>query len=436
MLYLSLYKETNMKEVLKKIITDFIERELPEIKERETDIPVDSGKVVSIVGARRTGKTFLLYNKIKDLRKSIPLDRIVYFNFEDDRIFPATLETMNLFLESYYELFPNNKSKKVYFFFDEIQEIDKWELFIRRIYDNENCSIFITGSSSKLLIKEISSALRGRSISYELFPLSFREYLQFKGIEVTKYSSRSISRVVNLFNEYYMSTSFPELIDMDLDLRKKSLDEYLDLIIYKDVVEKYGVSNIYLMKYLIKFLFGNSANLISINKIFNELKSSGLKISRNSVYEYISYLEDSYTIFSLPIYTRNLRERRRNPQKYFALDNGLRMAMTISGDKGKLLESIVFMELRRKTKDVFYYFSTKEVDFIREVDNRLELINVSYELNSLETRKREINSLLNAMNELKVKDSLLLTGDEEGEEMIDDKNIKIMPVWKWLLGYS
>lgn len=423
----------NMKEVIKKIITDFIERDLPEIKEREIDIPINSGKVVSIVGARRTGKTFLLYKTIKELRNSIKSDRIIYFNFEDDRIFPASLNTMNLFLESYYELYPNNKSQKVYFFFDEIQEVEKWELFIRRIHDNENCDIFITGSSSKLLIKEISSALRGRSISYELFPLSFREYLLFKEIEVAKYSSRSISRVVNSFNEYFLSSAFPELINMDKELRRKSLNEYLDLIIYKDIVERYNVSNIHLMKYLIKFLFSNSANLISINKIFNELKSSGLKISRNSVYEYISYLEDSYTIFNLPIYTRNLRERQRNPQKFYSLDTGLRKVMTISEDKGKLLESVVFMELRRKSKDVFYYFTSQEVDFIREIDNRLQLINVCFELNSLDTKKREINSLLNAMSELKVEDSLLLTGNEEGEEIINNKKINIMPVWKWLL---
>lgn len=422
-----------MKETIKKIIVDFIERDLLEIKEREIDIPINSGKVISIVGARRTGKTFLLYKIIKDLRQTISRDRIIYFNFEDDRIFPASLNTMNLFLESYYELFPNNKSQKVYFFFDEIQEVEKWELFIRRIYDNENCDIFITGSSSKLLIKEISSALRGRNISYELFPLSFREYLSFKDIDIRKYSSRSISQVVNSFNEYYSSTSFPELVQMEKELRRRSLNEYLDLIIYKDIVEKYNVTNIYLMKYLIKYLFSNSANLISINKIYNELKSLGLKVSRNSVYEYISYLEDSYTIFSLPLYTRNIRERQRNPQKYYSLDTGLRMAMTISQDKGKLLESIVYMELRRQSKDIYYYYLDMEVDFIRERDNHIELINVCCDLTSAGTKKREIDSLLNGMTKLKINDSLLLSLDEEGEEVIDSKKIFIKPVWKWLL---
>lgn len=422
-----------MKEIIKKIITDFIERELPEIKDRAINIPMDSGKVVSVVGARRTGKTFLLYKLVKELRQSIPKDRVIYFNFEDDRIFPASLATMNLFLEAYYELFPDNKSLKVYFFFDEIQEIEKWELFIRRLYDNEDCSIFITGSSSQLLIKEISSALRGRSISYELFPLSFNEYLLFKGIDVKRYSSKSTSQVINSFSEYVSSTAFPELINMEKNVRRKSLNEYLDLIIYKDIVEKYNVSNIYLMKYLIKFLFSNSANLISINKIYNELKSLGLKVSRNSVYEYISYLEDSYTIFSVPMFTRNLREKQRNPQKYFALDTGLRMAMTISEDKGKLLESVVFLELRRQNKDVFYYLSTQEVDFIREQDDGLELINVCFDLTSPATRKREFNSLLNAMTDLNLSDSFLLTGDEENEEVINGKKIKILPVWKWLV---
>lgn len=329
-----------MKEILKNIIVNFIEKELPATKEREIELPADSGKIISIVGARRTGKTFLLYSLIKKLRDRVARDRIIYINFEDDRLFPASLKTMDIFLESYYELYPDNRNKTVFFFFDEIQEIGKWELFIRRLYDTENCSIFITGSSSKLLIKEVSTALRGRSISYELFPLSFREYIRFRDIDIKKYSSRSSSKIVNTFNEYLFSTAFPELINMQEDLKRKALNEYLDLIIYKDIVEKYNVSNIYLMKYLVKFLFSNSANLISINKIFNEMKSAGLNISRNSVYEYISYLEDSYTIFSLPLFTRNLREQRRNPNKYYSIDTGLRMAMTISEDRENYLNPL------------------------------------------------------------------------------------------------
>lgn len=422
-----------MKEVLKKIIVDFVERKLPEIKERDILLPVDSGKIVSIVGARRTGKTYLLFLLIKKLRQKIPADRLVYMNFEDDRLFPATLKTMDTFLQAYYELYPHNKSNDVYFLFDEIQEIENWELFIRRLYDTEKCHIFVTGSSSKLLIREVSTALRGRNISYEVFPLSFREYLRFREIDVSKYSSKILARIVNAFNEYVNTTAFPELVSMEQNLRRKVLKEYLDLVIYKDIVEKYRVTNIYLMKYLIKFLFSNSANHISINKIYNELKSSGLNVSRNSVYEYISYLEDSYTLFGLSLYTRNLRVQKRNPKKYYALDTGLRRAMTLSEDKGKILESIVYLHLRRSGDPLYYYRSDQEVDFIVDRGDTVQLFNVCYKMDSQETRKREINALLRAMKEMKQNMSYLLTVEEETEEVIDDMKIKIVPVWKWLL---
>lgn len=422
-----------MKDILKKIIVDFIERKLPPVLARDIEIPLNSGKIISIVGARRTGKTFLLYYLIKKMRQEIQSDRIVYINFEDDRLFPASLQTMDAFIQSYYELYPDNKFRRVYFFFDEVQEVENWELFIRRIYDNENCSIFITGSSSKLLTKEISTSLRGRSICYELFPLSFKEYLRFKSIEVSHYSTKSVSRVVNAFAEYTATSSFPELVNMNDTLRMKSLKEYLDLVIYKDVVDKYRVSNIHLMKYLVKFLFSNSANLISINKIYNEMKSIGLSVSRNSVYEYISYLEDSYTIFSLPKYTRNVREQLRNPRKFYALDTGLRRAMTIAEDKGKLLEGIIYLHLRRNYSDIYYYLSGFEVDFCTIMDNDIQLLNVCYAMSDTGTRNREITSLLHAMKELKKNSAFIITADEEGEEKIDNKSITILPAWKWLL---
>lgn len=422
-----------MKDVLKTIIVDFIEKKLPEIKKRELELPVDSGKIISVVGARRTGKTSLLYGLISKLRRKLPADRLVYINFEDDRLFPATLQTMDLFLQSYYELFPHNKDESVYFFFDEVQEIENWERFVRRVYDTEKCHIFLTGSSSKLLIREISTALRGRSISYEVFPLSFKEYVSFKNLEINAFSSRSHALLINTFDEYLSGTAFPELVNMEQNLKQKALKEYVDLVIYKDIVEKYRVSNIHLMKYLIKFLFSNSANLISVNKIYNALKSSGLQVSRNSVYEYISYLEDSYTLFGLSLYTRNLREQQRNPRKYYALDTGLRQVMTIAEDSGKLLESTVYLHLRRNYDNVFYFADDQEVDFIVQENKTCQLFNVCYDLTAINTRDREINALRSAMNTLNVKTSHLLTGYEEGEEKFDDLSIRIIPVWKWLL---
>jgi predicted AAA+ superfamily ATPase len=408
---------------------------LPAVKDREITIPISSGKIINLVGARRTGKTYLLLSLIKKLRETVPTNRIVYLNFEDDRLYPVSIKTMDLFLQSYYELFPENKNEKVYFFFDEIQFIENWELFVRRIYDNENCEIYLAGSSSKLLLKDLDSSLRGRSLSYEIFPLSFKEFLNFYEYEITNLSSKSIAKVINLFNQYLFSTAFPEIINFEEILKWKSLREYLDLIVYKDIVERYGVSNIHLMKYLIKFLFSNSGNLISINKIYNELTSFGLKVSRNSVYEYISYLEDSYTLFNVKLYTRNIREQKRNPSKFYVLDNGLRRLVSISEDKGKLLESVVYLHLRRSSENIYYYMGNKEVDFVLDesFQSKITLINVCYDITNPLTARREIESLVEGMKELKIKASLLLTNYQQGEEKIDGMWIKIVPAWKWLL---
>lgn len=235
-----------MKEVFKKIITDFIELELPKLIEREIELPLGSKKIISVIGARRTGKTSLLFNHIKKLRVKYPADRIIYINFEDDRLFPLGLKDLDVLMEAYYELFPSNRGEKIFIFFDEVQNVKNWEIFIRRIYDTLNCSIIITGSSSKLLSKEISTSLRGRSISYEVFPFSFKEYLEYKEINTNFYSSASRSKILHAFNQYLIDGSLPEMIELEAGQRDKALKEYSDLVIYKDLVERYQIGNLHL----------------------------------------------------------------------------------------------------------------------------------------------------------------------------------------------
>lgn len=230
--------------------------------------------------------------------------KVIYINFEDDRLFPLRLNDLNTLIEAYYELYPDNREKKVFFLFDEVQVVENWELFIRRTHDSVNCLVYISGSSSKLLSREISTSLRGRSISFEVFPFSFQEYLMIKKIKPNIYSSKSLSKIKNYFNSFLEFGSMPEIINMDNQQRSKTIKEYLDLIIYKDLVERYRVSNLFLMKYLIKFLFVNNSSLVSYNKIFNDFRSLGLSISKNSIFEYISYLEDSYALFFSNIYNR------------------------------------------------------------------------------------------------------------------------------------
>ena len=192
-----------MKELFKNIIHDFIVKDLSAVNDRDYEIPFDISKIITIIGARRTGKTYLLFSIIKNLRKTINSENLIYINFEDDRLFPLKLEHLNSFIEAYYELYPDKKKEKVYFFFDEVQQVENWELFIRRIYDNEKCRIYITGSSSKLLSKEIASSLRGRTLSYSIFPYSFKEYLLYNNIKTDFYSSAGKAKLLNYFNNNF-----------------------------------------------------------------------------------------------------------------------------------------------------------------------------------------------------------------------------------------
>ncbi len=422
-----------MKEIFKIIISDFLEKEMPEIIEREIKIPLNSNKIISLIGARRTGKTFLFYSIIKKLRKENKNDQIIYINFEDDRLFPLELKDFNLFIEAYYELFPKNRDQAVYFFFDEIQNIENWEKFIRRIDDSLKCRIFITGSSSKFLSKEIATSLRGRTISFEVFPFNFTEYLAFKGIDRNHYSSKNRSKIINAIDDYVNHSSFPELLSASDIEKPKILKEYLDLIIYKDLIERYNISNLYLIKYLIKFLLTNSSNPISITKIFNDLKSQGVKVSKNSLYQYIEYLEEAYILFPVKIFSNNVREIQRNPQKIYSLDSGLVDTVSIKNDIGRRFENIVFLELRRKYKNISYLKLKQEIDFCFKDSDKIYLVNSCYQINELTTRNRELNSLAEGMNHLNISQSFLITNSHEEEITIDKKTIFIIPLWKWLL---
>lgn len=422
-----------MKEVFKKLIVDFVEKEISGVIERDINIPLVSKKIISIIGARRTGKTFLLYSLINKLRKDNPRDSIVYINFEDDRLFPITLKDLDLFVEAYYELYPKNKNRNVYFIFDEVQNISNWEKFVRRLYDTEKCRIYITGSSSKLLSKEIATALRGRTISFEVFPFSFSEFIRVKGIDTNWYSSKNKAEIINAFESYLKGTAFPELVNASDTEKLKTLQEYVDLIIYKDIVERYKITNLFLVKYLVKFLLNNTGNLISVTKIYNDLKSQGISLAKNSLYQYLDHLEDAYVLFSQKLYSNNLREVQRNPRKIFSIDIGITDAMTISQDTGRRFENVVFLHLRRQYSDIYYFKIKQEIDFCYELEGKPELINAAFSISDWNTKQREIKSLLEGMDYFGLSESLLLTNTDEEVVTVNSKKINIVPLWKWLI---
>lgn len=423
------------KDIFKTLITDSQEKNLSYVIDRDLQIPLDTGKIISLVGVRRSGKTHVLYSIINKIRKTADPKNLVYINFEDDRLFPLELKDLTNLLDAYYELYPDKKNEKVYFFFDEIQNVQNWEKFIRRLYDTENCAIFITGSSAKLLSKEIATALRGRTLSYEVFPLSFSEFLRFKEIKPDIHSSRSQAKIKNAFSEHMLKGGFPEILNYDQAVFMKTLQEYVDLIMYRDVIERYGISNTFLLKRLIKFCFSNISTLVSFNKLYNDFKSEGLSISRNTVYEYISYLEDAYALFTVPIYAKSVREQWRNPRKIYTVDVGFKTAMDypFSVDTGRVFENIVFLELRRTAEKIYYFKGKHEVDFYYTSGGKEHLLNVSYEMESPATKEREIKGLIEAMKSLSLKEGSIVTAEHKDMIKTEAGKIKVIPLWEWLL---
>ncbi len=426
-----------MKEYYRELIADFFERDLSQIKPRETMLPDEPGRIVTLVGARRVGKTYLLFQHIQKLRTKIDKTKLVYISFENDKLYPFTLDKSQQIVETYYEMYPLHKLEKVYFYFDEIQNIPEWHLLVRRLYDTEKCFIFLTGSSSQLLSSEIATTLRGRTLSFEVFPLSFHEFLIWRNIEVSQnISSAQKSKIINAYHQYTSLSALPEIIlENDTSFHPKILHEYVNMVVYKDLIERHRLTQHTLIKYFIKFLAVNISNFVSINKLFNDFKSQGLHVSKNSLYDFLTYLEDSYIFYSTHVHSLSLREQQRNPQKIYGVDIGLKLIMDFGVDKGRLLENIVYLQLRRKYTDISYIKGVQEVDFYVKTNENEQLINVSLSIDQKETFERETNSLFKAMVSLNLTKSLLIIG--EGKADTISKNgciINIVPAWQWLLG--
>jgi uncharacterized protein len=429
------------KEHFKLLIKEFQENSLPSIYERNLLVPLNSNKIITIYGPRRSGKSFYFFSLIqKLLKQEISIDRIVYLNFEDDRIFPLNYKELNFLLEAYFELYPQNKKELIYLFFDEIQNIANWEIFIRRIYEKEKVKLFLTGSSSKLLSREIATSLRGRTISYRLFPLNFKEFLNFKQIKLKedfKYTSQKYT-IKKLLNEYLEWGSFPEVVlEKDLILKRKVLSEYFDSLVYRDLMERYSLENSEFLKELLKFLFSNVSSYFTVNAYFNSIKQV-LPLSRQTLSQYLSYIQETFYITLLPLFSYSLKVQKVNAKKILCLDNGLRRAISFqfSPDRGKLAENLVGINLNMKEnlvgidgvdREIFYWKDDGEVDFVIKNGNDLSGINVCF---SNVIPEREIKSLFEFKNKCKnVKKLIIVTEDLSQEK----DGIKLVPLWEWII---
>jgi predicted AAA+ superfamily ATPase len=428
-----------IRETWVKTIKDFQEFELPELVERDVEVDTDPPikRVVSVIGPRRTGKTFLMFQIMKKLlERGVEKNRILHVNFESDLLLGIELPDLRNLIEIFYEIYPENKGQKVYLFLDEIQNVPDWEKFVRTVMDSENVQVFVSGSSSKLLSKEISTSLRGRTLPYYIYPFSFKEFLKTKDFKMERYlSSSQKAKLLNLL-EKYMKGSYPEVILFERE-REKILREILDVTIYRDVVERFKVKNVKVLKLLLKGLA--SSTYFSVHKFYNYLKSLGIRVSKNTIYNYVDYFSDSLVLYTLRKYSRSYREMEQTIPKIYFVDNGL-LAINGIESLSRFMENVVFLELVRKgftpdNHNLFYFVSAdKEVDFVlKKGEKIMQLIQVCYNIEDFDTKARELNALVTAGKELKCNHMFVITWDYERVEKYKNRKIEFFPLWKWLL---
>lgn len=424
------------KDLLKTIITDAQSRVLPKIWDRSLQAPLDSGKIITFIGVHRSGKTYHLYRLMAELKdKGIAPERILYINFEDERL-QLNIDELDLILQAYQELYPNQKLADCYFFFDEIQEVEGWEAFIARLYATISQKVFITGSNAKLLSQEIATSLRGRTIPFEVYPLSFHEFVNVIRPGLNTYNSNDKAALVGLFERFMYQGGFPEIITADNTLKDKILQEYFNVMVLHDLAERYKISQIATLKYFCKRVVGASAGEFSVNKIYNELKSQGYSISKDTLYDYQTYLEAIYLNRLVAKYSYSVVKSEGSQKKTYVIDQGLGGALDykLSQDKGRLLENTVALELLKQRKQITYQQDGSECDFvIIEKGVAVEALQVTVELSDEQTSKREIKGLVRCCKTLQLQHGTILTFDQEDQLEIDDIQITVTPTWKYFL---
>ena len=388
---------------------------LKDLVVREVKFPVAVNKIKVAIGMRRSGKTYFLYQKIIELmNEGIDKTAILYINFEDDRLLPLNQQRLAKLVDAFYALYPENHDRKCYLFFDEIQNVDSWPIVIRRLHDTKNAEIFLTGSSAKLLSKEIATSLRGRSLAIEIWPYSFNEFIRAKKafIDRSLYDKKAQDKLTQIFCQYMSEGGFPEIITFDRDIKQKTLQDYLDVVIFRDIIERHNIKNTSVIKYMILSMMHNAGKPFAINKFYNDLKSQGYKIGKDILYEYAEHIEDAYLAFSIGVYDQSIRKTQTKPKKLYAIDPGMIRALILDYEKdvGRLFENMIYLDLKRLGCTINYYVTAEgyEIDFLVQAPFGVKkLFQVTWEMQEVSTIEREKRALEAGMQELKINGEII-----------------------------
>lgn len=399
-----------MREIIRQKIVDSLAVAPPRLTRRDIRLPQVVGKAVAVIGPRRAGKTTFLWQIVAErLATATPREWMVYFNFEDERLAGMTAQDLAMIVEEYYRLYPEVRDRqRAVFLLDEIQVVPGWERFARRLLDTEQAELFVSGSSARLLSREVATSLRGRATEALVLPFSFREFLRHRGAEprqaVQRLPKARRSELDKALGECLVRGGFPEAQGVDSRDRFELLRGYVDTSMLRDVIERHAVSHPVALRWMVRQLLGNAGGSFSVNKFYGDLRSQGIPVAKDTLHAYLDHLEDAFLVRTVPIATDSERRRMVNPRKAYPIDPGLIPVFDRSG-KANLehaLETAVALELERRGADIAYVRTADgfEVDFLaRYPAGKPELIQVCADLDLPETRQRETRGLLAAAGE-------------------------------------
>lgn len=415
---------------------------LPQPTRRDVRLLEVPGKADVVVGMRRVGKSWLLLHRIHELLDAgVPRERILYFEFEDERLAGLDTEHLQLLDDEFFRRNPNGRAQECWLFFDEIQEVPGWEKYVRRLLANQRLHIAVTRSSARLLGKEIASSLRGRALATELLPFSFAEAIAHAGIErpaVWPVAGAPRSRLQQAFTRYLDVGGFPEVQHLGEQAWRRTLQSYLEIALLRDVAERHSIVNVAALRFLVRRALRSIGSRVSAHALLQDLRSQQIAIGKDQVYSQLTHLEDAFLLFLLPLHTDSERRRQMNPRKAYAIDHGLVRACTpgVGADTGHHLENIVYLELRRRGEVLGYHLNqdSSEVDFVAATHaGERSLVQACADLGSAATRERELTALAMAARATKIEIATVVSLAEERDVVHQGVPIRIVPAWRWLL---
>jgi predicted AAA+ superfamily ATPase len=412
---------------------------------REARLPGVPGKVHAVIGMRRAGKTTFLRQILSDLRSRMAPERAIYLGFDDDRLAGIDSGQLSTLLEEYYRLHPDLRSREpVHFLLDEIQFVPGWDRFLRRVLDTELVEIAVSGSSARLLSREVHTSLRGRGLETVIRPFCFREFLRHRGEEpegeAARWSSATRSLVEKGLREFLVAGGFPEVQGLDAPLRIELLQGYVNTVLFRDVVERSGMSQVAALRWVVRQCLRNPAGSFSAHRLHRDLSAQGLGVAKDVVHAFLGHLQDSFLISAVPLASESERRRNSNPRKVYPLDPGLIRAFDTSGrsNAGHALETAVLNELERRKAEIGYVKTGdgREVDFlVRYPAGGEELVQVCADPSRRETMDRELGALASASREHPRADPRLLVLDREQALHVRAPGVDVRPAAEWLLDW-